>query len=206
MAVDLIKFIKKYKFYLLGGGLLLLGGTAVVFRKDRGKRLTKSTLGSDDFIIEDPQMLANQANLPLDTYSLARVIASETGSSENITEKIAIGWVVKNEANYRKISVSNLITRSNKGNGRYGKQRQGRFVGSSLDPYERDAEIASNVLASISDPTAKSVRFFNQKAQARLSVSDPSRHRPPEEIVDKWKREGFVTSTSIGDNLFFRRA
>ena len=205
---DLKEFILKYKWYLIGGsGILLLGGgtaAVIVIRSDKGRRLTKSTLDNAGFIIEDPYVLSGQAGLKHNVYSLARVISSETGGSDNIQEKTWVGWVVKNQAAYKKKSITEIVIFSKRGSGRYGQQAQGRFVGSSKDPYERDADVAKSVIASNSDPTNGATRFLHYNSQ--LSNHRNKGHDHPDEVLTRWQGEGFIVAQKIDDAIFLKRS
>lgn len=180
----------------LGGGFVALGLllSKVVPRLRRGRKLTSSEVDASGYVNPAPASLAASAGLPLDLYTIARVMSSEWGPARE-AEKIAIGWVVKNEARHRGVSVTELVVK----NGLYGKQVQGRFVGSSIDPYEDDLAAARKVLGSTYDPTGGAVRFFH-----------PSGVKDPVALRDKRIHEGFspvsVAGTRSDEIWLFRRA
>jgi hypothetical protein len=123
------------------------------------RKVTNCPVGSDDYVPCTPESLRKQAEsflraagqwsrlraLPLDTYSLARNIRSEHGSG-NVEEKVAIAEAARNEAARRNKSVTELLLINNKGRSLYGRQNQGRFAGTSIDPTVGDIKIADYVL------------------------------------------------------------
>jgi hypothetical protein len=193
--------------YIVGGigGFLLLatgGIAAVVFSDKRGKRLTHATVTEEGKVLDDPYDLASQAGLPLETYSLARAISSEAGSG-TIKEQIGIAWAVKNEARRSGKSIFQITTKD----GRYQRQWGANpYVSSRQDPYERDAEIAQAVISgSQPDPTNSGTHFFNPVAQDRgFAKGDLTKNA--KQILDARKSQGFVVSSTIDSNVFFKRA
>ena len=123
-----------------------------------------------------PQDLADQTAYDLETYSLARAIASEEGRSSNATQ-LAVGWAIKNRSLASSGSVTTLVTRAKYGphSGFYGTQRnieQGtpgyngsdRYCSTANDPYDGHAQIALAIQnGTLPDPTG-GAQYFDRAA------------------------------------------
>ena len=141
----------------------------------RGKRLTWTTADDNGDIPDDPDSLAddaaNQINVTVETddYALARMFASE-GESYDQATKVAIGWVARNVAASRGVSVTGLLTADTNahGDGKFGKQT-GRWASTLFDPYQGDLTIAQAVNAgSVGDPTNGATHYFEPTLQEKL--------------------------------------
>jgi hypothetical protein len=139
----------------------------------RGSRLTRAPYDTTTGVVPgSPAELAAQAGLDVETYSLARAIASEEGRSSALT-KIAVGWAIKNYCAKHGTSitgrVTNALTPSHAGS--YGTQRDieegtdhyngsDRYCSTALDPYDQDGQIAVGILTgAIPDPTDGADQF-----------------------------------------------
>lgn len=185
----------RYVFVLLFVAILFLGGQAVLKLVDRGKKVTSSTLGTNGIVEEPPSELAEQAGTDVDTYSLARTIASEQETkSPSAAELIGVACVVVNEARARGLTVTDLVTSSSVGGGLYGSQSVGpRYVATSKDPYERDITIASGVLdGSIPDITHGARHFFSPATQDILHSRDEIKYKSSDDVDAKWRSEGYL--------------
>jgi hypothetical protein len=139
----------------------------------RGSRLTRAPYNTTTGVVPgDPDALASSAGLDVETYSLARALASEEGGSDKLI-KVAVAWAIKNHATKGGKSVSTVVLRAVDTNhaGQFGTYKnidpaspeQGqpdRYCSTALDPYDDDAQIASSVLTgSIADPTNGADQF-----------------------------------------------
>lgn len=145
----------------------------------RGARLTRAPYDTTTGVVPgDPDALAAEAGLDVETYSLARAISSEEGrSSEAI--KVAVAWAIKNYATKHGKSFTSLLTRANNTDhaGSYGTQKdidpsspeQGqsdRYASTSLDPYDDDRQIAIAVrTGSIPDTTSGADQFDRPRGE-----------------------------------------
>jgi hypothetical protein len=124
--------------------------------------------GLEDFVPLEPEVLRANAErklrelglarlalpLSLNAYSLARNIASETGSG-SAEQKVAMGLSTVNAARRRGVSVHALVTKNNRVANRYGRIHghgetssapYGRFTASSAEPTVEDLMIAKFIL------------------------------------------------------------
>jgi hypothetical protein len=142
--------------FLLGDGDPVAGVENALALATRGPRLSHGTLRSDGTVAEDIQALADDAGLTLECNSLARLISSEEGMSDTTTQA-AVAWAVKNEAARQGISITDLLTRAT---GHYGNQVVNHYATTAKDPYDRDAQIAQQVLdGTIADFTGGATNF-----------------------------------------------
>lgn len=203
------------------------GGMALLwFRKEtadvfiRGSKLTASVLGPDGVVVNDPQSLAAQAAInygnaiPIEVYSLARMIRSEGAMEGEVRGHVALndladlGWS----------SLHYLLTYSTAAwaRGKYGKQhsvrpsdgaKQTRRYATSKDPYQGDVKLALKVLSDRSrgfDPTGGAVKFLDREAMASQEGS-----RGFDAVNARWTADGLVPYTlpQYGDDLvLYRRA
>lgn len=124
--------------------------------------------GLEDFVPFEPETLRANAErrlrelgvfglfgtLSQNAYSLARNIATETGSG-SAEQKVAMGLSTINAARRRGVSVHTLITQNNRIANRYGRIHghgetssapYGRFTASSTEPTVEDLMIAKFIL------------------------------------------------------------
>jgi len=172
-------------------------------------KVSNSTLGSNGLVAEWPEALAAQAGLDVQTYTLARVIASEEGSSPRL-HKVAVGWAVMNEAARKN---QTLMTRVTNGSGQYGAQNAStgaRYVSTARDPSTDDVEVARAILTGREpDPTGGCHRFFAPAAQDALVASGKAKYTmTADEIIAKWTKEGQIPVAVAGIDFrklaFFR--
>jgi len=139
----------------------------------RGSRLTRAPYDTTTGIVPGaPADLAAAAGLDVDTYSLARAIASEEGHSD-VTIKAAVAWAIRNYADKHGKTITSLVTHAKlpAHSGFYGTQRnieQGtdgynssdRYCSTALDAYDQEAQIAAGVFdGSITDITNGADQF-----------------------------------------------
>lgn len=124
----------------------------------RGARLTNAPYDKSSGLVSDsPDSLANSCGLDIETYSLARAISSEEGTSTDGT-KLAVGWAINNAAIQKYGGdITRLVTT---GSGSYGIQRLVGYCSTARDPYEGDATIAAAILTgAMADPTGGATQF-----------------------------------------------
>lgn len=125
----------------------------------KGKRVTNAPYSKTTGLVPGtPNSLATSAGVDVETYSLARVIASEEGLSSAATQA-AVGWSVRNKASSSGTSITKLLTNAvlTKHSGSYGTQRNievgtvgyygsDRYASTANDPYAGHVQVAAGVL------------------------------------------------------------
>jgi hypothetical protein len=157
--------------------LFLLGGEAVIDRVVNGPRIGPKTVVADDGLInESPADLAYAAGLDLETYALARCLASEHGQDPDVYLTV-VAWAVRNMAIERGVKISRLLTdgAGTNGDGFFGEQKAAagtKYASTKVDPSERHARVAAAVSAAsqYSDPTDGATHFYSPKAQDALAA------------------------------------
>jgi hypothetical protein len=139
----------------------------------RGSRLTRAPYDTTTGIVPgDPEDLASSCGLDVETYSLARAIASEEGRS-SVTTKIAVGWAIWNYCAKHGSTITSRVTKAvtPSHSGLYGTQRDieegtpkhnasDRYCSTALDPYTQEGQIAGGILdGSIPDNTGGADQF-----------------------------------------------
>ena len=143
----------------------------------KGNRLTHAPYDTTTGVVPgDPQALADQTPYDLETYALARAIASEEGRADDFT-KLCVGWAIRNRANAGAGSIVSLVTKAKYGphSGNFGTQRNieedtpgyngsDRYCSTALDPYDGDAQIALAIqTGALPDPTG-GAQYFDVEA------------------------------------------
>jgi hypothetical protein len=164
-----------------GDGDPLAGMTVIIDEIKRGRRVTHAAYDHTTGIVPpDPQTLADQAHVDLDTYAMARMLSSEEGNSSNEI-RVACCWALKNKAAREGKSIPDLLLRAKDPNhsGKFGTfinldpsspyytvnsdgkpNAADRYASTALDPYDGDLEIAISVLLeTIPDPTGGADQF-----------------------------------------------
>lgn len=134
------------------------------------RRLTVAKVNEAGVVLDIPSTLVESASrvvgrdITLDSYSLARALASEAGSGESDTSKLYRAHVLINQANSRGLSLTQLALAHTNPNrdGRYGRQIGGAFA-TTQDPYVRDLELAEQA-RSESDSTGGAIQFSDRNA------------------------------------------
>ncbi len=160
----------------------------------RGERLTHSPADSNGLVDGDPLVLADEAGLTEEQYSLARMLGSEEPHSDPETQA-AIAWATINKAARRGISITSLLLQAKnpKNNGHYGSQKDkdpdsanfgasDRYATTALDPYDREGQIAQQCLdGTIPDPTGGATNYDR-----------PDGEKHPDEVAASRASEGLV--------------
>lgn len=157
--------------------LLLLGGETVVSRIVNGARVGPATKLRDDGLVDgDPDALAWEAGLEVNTYALARCLASEHGQDPDVYLQ-AVAWAVRNKANERGMTLLQLLTdgAGTAGDGWFGEQKAAagtKYASTKVDPSERHVRVAREVSSApqSSDPTAGATHFYSPQAQDALAA------------------------------------
>lgn len=167
--------------------------------KDRGLRLSRSTMDGNS-VVQDPADLLAQASKTLgrdvdpDAYALARMIRSEA-SSGSVVEKTTVAFVAVKDRDRHGWSMLYTVAGPDY---RFGRQIGWRYA-TSKDPYEIDLQVAEAVLAGrVADPAPGALKFVHVSAfgvQAGTSSYD--------ELVTRWAAEGLEPRTveGAGDDL-----
>jgi len=132
--------------------------------------LDDGTVSADGITYAEPTQLAAGAGVDLDTYALARMIASEAGGQKTIAQQ-AVGAVALSYAGDRGESISQVLLRStHAGDGYFGKQSQGRYAATSHDPSASHLVMAAELQSgAIADPTGGARQWDSPR-----SYTDPS--------------------------------
>jgi hypothetical protein len=136
--------------------------------------LDDGTVTADGETPADPEALALGAGVELQRYALARAVQSENGSGPRIVLE-AVAWAIVNQARATGHTVAQLVTRAGRkvsgvwtphptGNGRFGRQAQGRYCATSQDPEARALEVADDVLSGVVDDPTGGARQFDSPA------------------------------------------
>jgi len=178
---------------IVAGVLFFFGGRAVV-RRVRDNRI----VGNDPdetavgLIRTPPRQLLFSANedlaendqpvVDLDQYSLGRSLKSEHGRQPE-SVRIWVAWAIRNNADRRKTTIFNKLTRSRNSNtsGKFARQRtDSRFAATNQAPRFTDIAVAADVLVApkSTDPTRGATNFFSPRAQdalfRRAQAGDPA--------------------------------
>jgi len=192
----------------VAAGLLVLGVAAyfspnVYDRLTYGAKVDKSNAPKGSIVETPPVTLAASAGVPVETYSLARTIASEAGLKlANAAERQAVGWVVINHARELGKSITDTVT-AGKGAGFYGHQNiGGRFVSTAIAPRTADLELADDLLSGrLPDNTAGATHFFNPGLQDYLWKRATGNYRKSaQDVFDSWIADGYTPMDVEGVN------
>lgn len=161
-------------FLVVGQGDPVDGVRQIVdeFVYQRGARLTHAVYGADGVVRVDPQSLADQVGVDVETYAHARCLSSEEGNSDQAI-KIAVAWAMWNEAARRGQDISALMLHAKNPahSGFFGTQKDidpaspnkgksDRYASTALDPYQGDVDICVAIQAgTLPDPTGGAQQF-----------------------------------------------
>ena len=143
----------------------------------KGARLTRAPYDKTTGVVNaNPQALADSTTYDLETYALARAIASEEGDGSDFLQ-ICVGWAIKNRADAGSGSIAQLVTHAKYSphSGYFGTQRNieagtpgygasDRYCATGLDPYDGHAQIALAIQnGTLPDPTG-GAQYFDRPA------------------------------------------
>lgn len=182
----------------------------------QGARLTHAPYNTTTGVAPgDPAGLAASAGLDLDTYALARMIASEEGNSSAATQALIAHAAVNHAGGADRIAAVLLKAKNPTHSGSFGTQKDlerlvttadgkqvhpsDRYASTATDPYEGHAAIARGVLdGTIPDLTGGADQFDR-----------PSGERDPDAIAAAREGAGKEAVSGleefIGDDLRFWR-
>lgn len=144
----------------------------------------KTTLVDNLYVAQAPATLAAAAGLPLDLYSLARLVQSEWGSGP-LAGRIAIAEAARNRAASVGKSVTAMLAHHD---GRYGRQTGG-WASTSQDPTPGAVEAAKSAYGG-SNLAGGAIRFFDGKSQDGGVQAGKALTYDASGIVSKWGAEG----------------
>jgi hypothetical protein len=199
----------------------VIGDVRQVFRDAingiaQGARLTHAPYDKSTGVAPgDPAALAASAGLDLNTYALARMIASEEGNSSTAVQALIAHAAVNHAGGRERIAAVLLKAKNPAHNGFFGTQKDlerlvttsdgkevhpsDRYASTASDPYEGHAAVARGVLdGSIPDLTGGADQFDR-----------PSGERDPAAVAaareGAGKEEVSDLADLIGDDLRFWR-
>jgi hypothetical protein len=131
-------------------------------------------------VSDDPQTLANEEGVDVDTYSLARVGQSEEGMS-SAKAKIAVMYACKHHADAKGQSITEVVTKGNpkrsdyaEANGRYGRQGIHPYCSTIAAPTSSTIALAISVMTgAVTDETQGAQYFDNPISQDALAMANP---------------------------------
>ena len=170
---------------LVGGGAVAAAAALLLRdRNDNGRAVdrTGEPVGGD--VVTD------------DVEALARVIASEAGSTRySDEERRAIAWTVRNRARRRKTTIARLVCQP------CGPCCRGRPFSSARPATDAARRLAKDVLAEPleRDPTQGARAFFEPAVQDRLVAERRPGYRfTSAALRAKWSREGQRYLSTVG--------
>lgn len=131
-----------------------------------------------------------------DLEALSRVIQSEVGSSGSHEERIAVGWVARNRARKRGVTLAKFALPP-------AKQGKGRPMSSARPGTEESKAAAFAVLSSQDDPTHGAYAAFEPALQDKLFMERRKGYSMDAGMVRaKWLREMSYFGTVGAWDLF----
>ena len=143
-----------------------LAQVSAASRAKYGPATTIEERGGLQVVTESPASLASRASVPIEVYSLARMIESEEGSGSPET-LIALGEAARNYARSIGKTITSLLTDSSRAESRglYSEQR-GKWASTRLDPTQRSIVAAMSVLGTPETNLVDGASdFFDPKTQ-----------------------------------------
>lgn len=181
----------------------------------RGRRLTNCPYDKTTGLVDcDPAALAAQAGLDLDTYALARAIASEEGNSSAAVQAL-VGHAMHNYAVGSGRSIAAVLLRAQNADhdGAFGTQKDleitlgngnhpsDRYASTASDPYEGHAAVARGVLdGTIPDLTGGADQFDRSGSDDNPDKVAAKRAAAGKEVVP-----GLDDIEGVDDLRFWRR-
>lgn len=190
----------------LGDGL-----TDIYSSITQGSRVTHAPYSKTTGVVPGlPDDLAAIAGVDVDTYSLARALASEEGNS-SVGTQVEVAWAISNHASQAGKTITELVTAAKLAShkGRYGTQRNievgtagynesDRYCSTAQDPYSGHIQVAQGVLnGTFPDPTNGADQFDRPSGESNPDAVAANRQASGSELVD-------VPGTD-GDIRFWRK-
>lgn len=199
-----------WKGWSVVGGFVavVLGATFYMRRKVAAAVTDDDRAGPDGIVKGKPEDLARAAGVPVDVYSLARLMQTEEATR---TGRIAVGWATRNAATRGKVTITKLVTRSNSkaAAGKYGRQDVGpKWAATTQAPTAETLELAKQIMAEppkIPDPTKGATQWDAPAAQDRLHKQNPAKWKPAAEIAKTREAAGkkLVTVAGVPNTRFW---
>lgn len=151
---------------------------------------TKTSLTGEVVTIA-PSLLADSAQLPLDVYSVARLVASEWGSGP-APGLLAIAEAARNRAKALGQTMTAMLTKDTNAaqTGYYGRQT-GRWAATSQDPTARAVAAARGALEAGTNVASGAVKFFHPRTQDRGWQGGTALTKDAAQVVTSWAGDGY---------------
>lgn len=149
-------------------------------------RLSRSSLGGDNVVDQDPQALLAQSrrrmgpSWTLDDDALARVMSSERGDGP-VAEQLAIGDADINRARRAGVSVFDHATGRTK---RYGRQGKPRPVSTARDAYVRQGRMVQLLRGEARGIARGAIQYFDPRTQYLQWLAGRAVH--PLVVLERW--------------------
>ncbi len=178
----------------------------------KGARVTHAPYSKTTGVVPgDPSVLAGLAGVDVDTYSLARALASEEGNSSTATQ-VAVAWAIRNHAEQGGKTLTELVTYAKlpAHRGKYGTQRNievgtagynrsDRYCSTAQDPYAGHLEVARGVLdGTFPDITGGADQFDRPSGESNPDAVAANREASGSELAP-------VEGVNDGDIRFWRK-
>lgn len=158
-----------------------------------------------------PDDLASSVGVDVDTYSLARALASEEGNSSTATQ-VAVAWAITNHASRSAKTITSLVTQAKlvSHRGYYGTQRNvevgtegyngsDRYCSTAQDPYAGHLEVAMGVInGTFPDITGGADQFDRPSGESNPDAVAANREASGSELAT-------VEGVDDGDIRFWRK-
>jgi len=168
----------------------------------KGRRLTTTTSEDDDAIDQSPESIASDMGVNLQVATLARVISSEEGNSEQLRQ-LCVGYVTYNNGG----KGSRVFQYATGSDGRFGRQSGSRRpVSTFRDAYEGHLVLAEAIFdGRFGDPTSGATNFYAPASQDKLAAKDPDTYKTADEVDALWRSRGLVAVDIDGiDDRYLR--
>ena len=166
----------------------------------------------------DLEALARAAGVDLETYTLARVVASEAGSSSSTDlERVGVAHATLNRvaiwANRDKYLDAPITARVTLEEGRgptweYGPQNVGpRVVSTRFAPTANHLAVARLVIrGEVPDPTGGAQSFLEPSGQDKLLAAGVAGYKSSAStVLRRWMADGWQPTVMIDNTLFLRK-
>lgn len=139
-----------------------------------------------------PSVLAQAAGLSLDTYTLARCVASEFGSGPAIA-LFGIAEAIRNHSTRRGTTIFAALTASSarpESAGLFGEQ-SGRYASTLRDPSPRHVAVARSAIEDRTSFVGPAVKFFDPRVQDGGYQADRKLTKDAAQVVESWSSDGY---------------
>lgn len=172
----------------------------------KGARVTHAPYSKTTGVVPGtPTELASVAGVDVDTYSLARALASEEGNSSAATQ-VAVAWAIRNHAEQAGKSLTELVTAAKLAShrGKYGTQRNievgtvgyngsDRYCSTAQDPYAGHLQVAIGVLdGTFPDITGGADQFDRPSGESNPEHVAANRKASGSELVEVEGTDGDI--------------